>query len=731
MSRRHSSLLLFAGVLWIAGCGGDDDSAEPTTPREPPRPATLSISPANATLTWINHSVTFSATVRDQYGDPISAEVAWSGSDDAVFTIDATGRATATGNGNGVVQATAGTLSATATVRVQQRAAAIRVVSGDGQEALRGTLLPEPVVVRLEDRGGFGVAGVEVAFAPGAESGTVSTAAATSDAEGQAATEWTLGNRFGNQELAITAGTVRGRAHARATSDTPLPDLAVESLVLSRSDPTSLESLGVTATVANRGDAASPDSFAVALTVDGAPIRMRMTARLEPGGETALAFEDVGPFEAGSRRIEVVVDAEGTIDEWGRENNRKGEALTVLHQEAIAAGHRSRISAREGDVLHFRLDLDSSSREALNVEVGAGQGDPDLFVNYGWRPDHHYRYRCVSGEASGNEELCQIKPARSGSYHIAVHAYTTFEPVDLRVTVGGRTVEDFDIDLVFLERGTTEQNNAVRVAADTWESVIRTGLPDFDLSSGPLEAGQCGENSPAIDDVVDDVRMFVTIDSIDGPGGILGRAAPCAWRRSYFVFRNDTTEIIGGAIAGIMEFDEADLARLAARNVLSATVAHEMGHVLGFGTMWDLHGLLEDPSVGGNPNADTHFSGPLARAAFGEIGGGRYRDGRIVPVESGGVQGQSDSHWRESVFENELMTPFLSTGREPLSLLTIESLADLGYHVDPTAADFYRIPVATAAPDSATLIDLGNDILDIPIVLFDQKGKRVGVYRRR
>ncbi len=715
--------LLLAATL--AGCGGGDGGG--STPPEPPRPATITISPASATLTYINHATNFTATVRDQYGDAMTAQVTWWSSDEAVFTVDASGRATATGNGNASVQAATGSLSATATVNVEQRAAAIRVVSGDGQEALRGTKLPDPVVVRLEDRGGFGVAGIEIGFAPGDESGSVSAATVTSDADGQGSTEWTLGPKFGAQELAISAGGIRNQANARATSDTPLPDLAVESFVLSRTDLTNLETFSATATIANQGDAASPDSFAVAITVDGEAVATRMAARLDPEGKTTFAFDSVGPLEAGTRWVEVVIDAAGTIDEWERENNRKRETVPVAHQELVSVGHSSQISGREGDVLLFRIDIDEFSREALNVEVGAGLGDPDLFVNYGWRPDHQYKYRCQSGNQPGDSELCQISPARPGSYHVAVHAYTSFGPLNLRVTVGGIAVETFDIELVFLQNGTIEQDNAIRAAAEKWESVVQQGLDNIDMSVNPVAAGRCGEGSPAINDVVDDVRMFVAIDSIDGPGRVLGRAAPCVWRQSLWVFNNDSTIVSGGAIAGFMEFDEDDLLRLSSQGTLTATVTHEMGHVLGFGTLWDVVDLIEDPSVGGNANADVHFTGPLTRAAFEEIGGGRYR-GKVVPVESGGELGQSDSHWRESVFENELMTPFLSAGREPLSLVTIESLADMGYNVDPTAAEFYRLPsVPTVAPDSATMIDLSNDILDLPITIVDQKGRIVRV----
>ena len=722
------SLLVLAGVN---ACGGGDDG--PSTPQEPPRPATITIEPASATLTYISQTTNFNATVRDQYGAAMATTVTWSSSDEAVFTVDAAGQVTAAGNGSGTLTASASGLNATASVNVEQRAAAIRVVSGDNQEALRGSKLPEPVVVRLEDRGGHGVAGVEIGFVPGAESGSVSIESVTSDESGEGATEWTLGNKFGAQTLIISVpGGIQNRARARATSDTPLPDLSVENLTLSRDDPTSLETLDITATLANKGDAASPDTFMVHLTLDGLAQDSVKVAGLEPEGVTTLEFT-AGPFDAGNRRLAVVIDPERGIDEWEKENNTRTENLTIAHQEIITVGHSSRISATLDEVLLFRIDVETGSKEAINIEVGAAAGqDPDLFVNYGFRPDHHYKYSCISGEQPGDRELCQLLPARPGSYHVAVHAYSTFSSLELKVSVGGIEVESYDIDVVFIEHGTNEQDNVVLDAAKRWESAIVQGVTDIDLTDNVIGAGQCGTNSPVIDYLVDDVVMFVRIDSIDGPGSILARASPCYSRITRF---EGYPDIPRSVIAGFMEFDEDDLTRIAAQGVLVSTVLHEMGHVLGFGTVWERFDLLENPSTTGNPNADTHFTGPLARRAFERSGGRNYRGGGIVPVENGGNRGSADSHWRESVFENELMTPFLASGVEPFSIVTIEAMADLGFSVDPTVADSYRITgtgAAGMAVDPESVIDLSNDIADHPITFIDQKGRVVRtVYPRR
>lgn len=732
MTRSRLTFLASLSLLALVNaCGGGD--AGPSTPSEPPRPATITINPASASLTYISQSTAFSATVRDQYGAAMATSVTWTSSDEGVFTVDGNGLVTSTGNGAGTLTAAASGLTATADISVQQRAAAIKVVEGNNQEALRGTKLPEAVVVQLEDRGGHGVAGVEIGFAPAAQSGSVSVESVTSDDAGQGSTEWTLGSKFGTQELVISVpGGIQNRARAMATSDTPLPDLSVETFTLSRTDLTDLEDFDVHATITNKGDAASPDTFRVQLTVDGVVLEAVDVARLDPEGSTALDFT-AGPLKSGSRRLALVVDPDGGIDEWDKENNTRTENLTILRQEVISVGHTSNISASLDEVLHFRIDIENGSKEALNVEVGAASGqDPDLFVNYGFRPDHHYKYSCLSGAQPGDRELCQLLPARSGSYHVAVHAYSAFSNLELKVTVGGIEVEGYDIDVVFIENGSAEQDKVILDAARRWESAIVQGVADIDLADNPIGPGQCGRDSPLTNDVIDDVRMFVRIDSIDGPGQILARAGPCFSRIVRF---EGYPEIPRSVIVGSMEFDEDDLNRLSAQGILVSTVLHEMGHVLGFGTMWDRFDLLENPSTGGNPNADTHFTGPLATRAFERAGGRNYRGGAIVPVENGGERGSADSHWRESVLGNELMTPFLSAGIEPFSVITIEAMADLGFSVDPTVADNYRVSAAAAVRadlDPESVIDLSNDIADYPITFIDQKGRIVRtVYPRR
>ncbi len=81
-----------------------------------------------------------------------------------------------------------------------------------------------------------------------------------------------------------------------------------------------------------------------------------------------------------------------------------------------------------------------------------------------------------------------------------------------------------------------------------------------------------------------------------------------------------------------MQFNSADMAQMAANGTLTTVILHEMGHVLGIGTIWNslglasgfsytgAHALAEYRTLTGNPSAT---SVPL------ETGGGPARPAAI------------------------------------------------------------------------------------------------------
>jgi hypothetical protein len=227
---------------------------------------------------------------------------------------------------------------------------------------------------------------------------------------------------------------------------------------------------------------------------------------------------------------------------------------------------------------------------------------------------------------------------------------------------------------------------AAQAAVERWEPLLAGKLAPVLVRVPP---GRCGPGSPALDQVVDDVLVLLSADVIDGPGGAAALAGPCFIRQDGFL-----------PVAGRLVVDAEDVEALLALGLLDDILAHEIGHILGFGTLWGLFDLLASPSLPDQRGTDTHFTGPLARTAFEAVGGGGYPGAR-VPVENElGAEGVRDAHWRQTVMDHELMTPLLVPGRtNPLSRVTLGSLADLGYQVRLEAAEPYLLP--SEADDAA------------------------------
>lgn len=231
--------------------------------------------------------------------------------------------------------------------------------------------------------------------------------------------------------------------------------------------------------------------------------------------------------------------------------------------------------------------------------------------------------------------------------------------------------ETYDVVLRPQSPLSPEAQTAFDAAEARWESVLVAGVPSASVSIG---TNACGATNGALSGVVDDVVIDISTTAIDGDGGILARAGPCL-----------IATVDGLARFGVMEFDLADIGDLFAGGTLDDVIVHEMGHVLGIGTLWD--SVPTGSLITGVGTGDPRFLGARAGAEWSALG----RTG-TVPVEATGGPGTADSHWRESVFGNELMTGFINAGSNPLSRLTIASLADLGYLVDLGAADAYSLP---------------------------------------
>ncbi len=287
-----------------------------------------------------------------------------------------------------------------------------------------------------------------------------------------------------------------------------------------------------------------------------------------------------------------------------------------------------------------------------------------------------------------------------------------------QVTVTGEDRGLFQIDLRFATPMSSSQRAAFERASSRWMAILAdTELPDMPVSEGVVGCRFSEEAYEERVGVIDDLLIIAAVAEIDGDDGTLARAGFCGVR--------DASRL---PYYGLMEFDAADLAGMEADGILESVILHEMGHVLGIGSLWDRHGLLRNPSLAAEREVDTHFAGAQAIRAFDEVGGASYTAGAKVPVENTGTRpGSDDSHWRKSVFGNELMNPSAEPVM-PLSAVTAASLADLGYAVRMDLSDAYRLPGAAALrAHERRAIDLGNDVIRIPIEVRNEKGRVVGI----
>ena len=218
------------GRVVVLGCvaGALATCEQPGTEPDPPRVAAVQVSPGTATLTFLGETATFRSTVTDQYGADYPGTVTWSSDAPTVFSVNSTGLVTGLSNGAGTLRADLDGVSGTATVVVNQVAAAVEIASGDGQYGLVGERLRDPVAVHTLDAGGSPIPSVIVAFQSGTGGGSASPSAVETDATGTAATLWTLGRVAGVQSL--TAAVENGPNSVFVATARQSPDELADSI---------------------------------------------------------------------------------------------------------------------------------------------------------------------------------------------------------------------------------------------------------------------------------------------------------------------------------------------------------------------------------------------------------------------------------------------------------------------------------------------------------------------
>jgi hypothetical protein len=248
-----------------------------------------------------------------------------------------------------------------------------------------------------------------------------------------------------------------------------------------------------------------------------------------------------------------------------------------------------------------------------------------------------------------------VSLAEAGNLDAAADVLTTYR------SGSANGLKGYDIKIEFKGTGwTTELQTAFIQAADYFTTVITADLP--------------GSNAFSRGKFIDDLSITAEVSEIDGAGGILGQAGPIGtWTQT------------GLTATGQMEFDVADASDFFALGLWKDIVTHEMMHVLGFGSLWNVRGHhLVNDNASGQPE---FYIGANALAAYQADPVFGDPDALYIPVETDGGAGTAGAHWDDDTLTNELMTGFIgapgdSTAPNVLSQFSVMSLADLGYVVN-------------------------------------------------
>lgn len=251
-------------------------------------------------------------------------------------------------------------------------------------------------------------------------------------------------------------------------------------------------------------------------------------------------------------------------------------------------------------------------------------------------------------------------------------------------------------------------------------AIIRTQGTLVGFSNSSAGAGCFNQT---LNGTTDGLIIFVRVDTIDGPGAVLGRAGPCLIRSSNRL-----------PVVGAMEFDDDDMASLEASGTLGAVIMHEMLHVIGIGTTWRDGTLNATLNVYTGDVANPGFLGQRARTACQTEHGGVNTCAVQVPIEDcigipGCGVGTIYGHWREGIFNTELMTGYVDPPRMPFARMTIEALGDLGYSVDPDQSNDYVMPSPSLMAGGRRPLGLRLPAPQLPTHTVDANGRTRPILR--
>lgn len=688
--------ILFLPTLCAASFALVDCGGEPPTELPPPDDSVANVSVSAASgvpledgqpTIEVGQTARFDASARNDRGGTVTTTFTWSSLDAAVATVDGSGTATARSPGQaGIVARAANGVSDTATLVVVDSIGPVAAVAVRPQRDTVFVGESADFEASATDADGDSVAIPFVWI-------SLDTAVASVDTAGTA-----TGRQRGTARIVAevengTRDTARLVVRDTAAGENQPPEVAIlepsNGATFSRGD-----------TIRFRAEASDPE--------EGSLPPDSLVWKSSRDGELGTGEEIEAVLSTGTHTISfTATDSEGasaadTVTvEVASAPNLRASALDLLPRgvlESATASAHGVVVNTEADAGSYAWELrEDGTVLASGTRSGVAGGTADTVPMSGLGPfttgTHHLTFVVDPGdEVDETDEGDNTATARLESYP-----------------------SGFKIELQFVGAVPSQFRDEVRTERDRWARVVTGDLEDVDPDS--LSLNECFSSNPGLgprDAVIDDVLLLVQTDSIDGPGSTLAQAGPC-----YIRSDPSDPELPPLPVVGVATFDTADVASMRAQGILDDVILHEMAHVLGFGGLWTVQGGRDDhvgpfQLVSGEGTSDPRFNGPVAIREYGDVGG----SGSTVPLESGGGSGTASVHWREAVFDEEVMTGFVNTGPDreaPLSVVTIGSLGDMFYAVDLGEADPFSLDGGSAlrasGAASGSAVRIGENLL--------------------
>ncbi|MDA1039068.1 MAG: hypothetical protein O3A37_02085 [Planctomycetota bacterium] len=374
----------------------------------------------------------------------------------------------------------------------------------------------------------------------------------------------------------------------------------------------------------------------------------------------------------------------------------------------------------EGNAAEFRLTMLNASRLPETVVVSTESITATLGTDYMFRTQ---RLTFFPGETQKSIFVQSlIDPVNTAEGKEILNLVVNpigGTPQELTALV---TIDDFapqsfyTIDFSFDSSVPSSVQALFPTAAARWENVIVGDLPDV--------------TDPTTGQVIDDLLIQVSVSNTL-PAGVIAQAGFTDIRvGNTGVPANGNFSQNGLPYIGTMQISSAFINAVG----LGTTIAHEIGHVVGFGTLWQNNVGTFPTLVSGIGTTNPVYVGTNGVQSYNSVF--RNADTSVPLYEVStttppAYDGSYGTHWRDSVFNSyttppiygELMTANYQVNGflgQPvpayLSRVTVGALDDFGYTVSYAGAEAYSPPSSSSQTSTAVVfganktLELANSI---------------------